>query len=527
MTIRIVQFKEADMTRKPFFYDITLRDGNQSLKKPWNLKEKEFIFNKLVDFGVQAIETGFPAASDMDYAACQRLAEIAPKNIVISGLARTVEHDITKAIDAISICSKPRLHTFIAMSPFNMKYVLNKKPEQVRKIAIEAVQFAKNRIDKVTKNGEVQFSVEHFGDCMENLDFVIDTLQEVVKAGATIINLPNTVERTRVKTFVEMVEKVYNALPKDIMIAVHCHNDLGMATAATVESYFAGATQLECCLNGLGERAGNTNMYEVAVALHNSNVNVPLNLAEIYELALVVSDMAKVKIAEKAPLIGPEALAHRSGIHQDGAVKTKDMEKGAYRPIHPTLIGRKDDEKIGFTSQSGKTAVFEIITDAGYPITIQEAVRITPKVKEAAEKVGELPTRNIIDIYFNEVFNVKGDFKLVSFEKLSETVFNLKFFHKTEFFDLNAEGNGPLDACLSALKQAGFPQKLVNYKQYALDGEIFGSGAVAMTVIHFEDLNGTTLLARGKDESTLKANVKAIFNGLNLMNETIQSSLKQ
>ena len=506
------------MTRQPFFYDITLRDGNQSLKKPWNLKEKEFIFNKLVDFGVQAVEAGFPAASEMDFEAVQRLAQIAPENLVISALARAVEHDITRAVEAIKDCAKPRVHTFIAMSPFNMKYVLNKDPQEVRKTAIEAVRFAKDELSKVNKNAEVQFSVEHFGDCMENLPFVIDTLQEVVKAGATVINLPNTVERTRIKTFVDMVAQVYEALPKNIMIAVHCHNDLGMATAATVESYFAGATQLECCLNGLGERAGNTNMYEVAVALHNSGVDVPLNLVEIYELALTIADMAKTEIPEKAPLIGPEALAHRSGIHQDGAVKTKDMEKGAYRPIHPTLIGRKDDEKIGFTSQSGKTAIFEIISDAGYPITMQEAVRITPVVKEAAEKVGELPTRNIIDIYFNEVFNVKGDFRLVSFEKLAEKMFNLKFFHKTEFFDMNAQGNGPVDACLSALKQAGFPQKLVDYEQYALDSEIFGSGATAMTVIHFEDFEGKTIIARGKDESTSKANVKAIFNGLNLMN---------
>ena len=506
------------MTRQPFFYDITLRDGNQSLKKPWNLKEKEFIFKKLVDFGVQAVEAGFPAASEMDFEAVQRLAQISPENLVISGLARAVENDILRAVDAIKICKKPRVHTFIAMSPFNMKYVLNKDPIEVRKTAIEAVKFAKEELLKVNKNGEIQFSVEHFGDCMENLPFVIDTLKEVVQAGATVINLPNTVERTRIKTFVDMVAQVYEALPEDVMIAVHCHNDLGMATAATVESYFAGATQLECCLNGLGERAGNTNMYEVAVALHNSGVDVPLNLGEIYELALTVADMSKTPIAEKAPLIGQEALAHRSGIHQDGAVKTKDMEKGAYRPIHPTLIGRKDDEKIGFTSQSGKTAIFEIISDAGYPITMQEAIRITPTVKEAAEKVGELPTRNIIDIYFNEVFNVKGDFRLVAFEKIAEKLFNLKFFHKTEFFDMNAQGNGPVDACLSALKQAGFPQKLVDYEQYALDGEIFGSGATAMTVIHFEDFEGKTIVARGKDESTSRANVKAIFNGLNLMN---------
>lgn len=503
--------------RQPFFYDITLRDGNQSLKKPWNLEEKELIFKKLLDFGVQGIEIGFPAASEMDFEACSHLSKIAPDNVVISALARTVEHDIDKAIEAISACVKPRIHLFIAMSPFNMKYVLNKEPEAVREIAIKAVKYAKEKINKTCKNGEVQFSIEHFGDCGENIDFVIDTLKEVVKAGATIINLPNTVERERIKCYVDLVEKVYNALPKDITISVHCHNDLGMATAATVESYFAGAVQLECCLNGLGERAGNTNMYEVAVALYNSGVDVPLKLDEIYELALVIAEMSRVKIPDLAPLIGPEALAHRSGIHQDGAIKTKDMKKGAYRAIHPTLIGRNDDEKIGFTSQSGKTAIFEIIKDAGYPITIQEAIRITPFVKEAAEKAGELPVRNIVDIYFKKVFNVEGEFRLVSFEKLAENIFNLKFFHKEQFFELDGHGNGPLDACLDALKQAGFAQKLLNYEQYAMDGEIFGSGAVAMTVIHFENKNGKTLLSRGKDESTIKANVKAIFNGLNLM----------
>lgn len=502
------------MSKQPFFYDITLRDGNQSLKKPWNTKEKEIIFNHLLDLGVQGVEVGFSAASDMDFEACNYLAKIAPDNIVISGLARAVQGDIIKVADAINVCNKPRIHTFIAMSPFNMKYVLNKRPDDVQKIAVEAVDFAKKTLGK---KGEVQFSVEHFGDCMENIDFVIDSVKKVVKAGANVINLPNTVERTRIKTFVDMVERVHSEVPDDVIISVHCHNDLGMATAATVESYFAGAVQLECCLNGLGERAGNTSLYEVAIALHNSGVEVPLDLSQIYELALIVADMSKLPVYEKAPLIGPDALAHRSGIHQDGAIKTKDMEKGAYRPIHPSLIGRKDDEKLGFTSQSGKTAVFEIISSAGYPITIQEAVRITPSVKEAAEKVGELPTRNIIDIYFNEVFNVKGPFKLLAFERITDEKFELKFSHLDREFDVMAEGNGPLDACLNALKQEGFGHKLLHYEQKAMDEELLGAGATAMTVIHFESNTGEIIISRGKDESTIKANVKAIFNGLNLM----------
>ncbi len=497
--------------RQPFFYDITLRDGNQSLKKPWNTYEKEIIFNHLTELGVQGVEVGFAAASDMDYEACVRLAGIAPSNTVISALARCVQNDILKAAEAIKEAKKRRIHTFIAMSPFNMQYVLNKSPNEVRKQAIEAVSYAKSLMGN---NGEVQFSVEHFGDCHENIDFVIDSLQEIVKAGATIINLPNTVERTRPKKFVDLVEKVYNALPKDIIISVHNHNDLGMATATTVESYFAGAVQLECALNGLGERAGNTNMYEVAVALHNSGVDVPLNLSKIYELALTISDMSNVKIYEKAALIGPDALAHRSGIHQDGAIKTKDMEKGAYRPIHPSLIGRKDDEKLGFTSQSGKTAIYEIITDAGYPITLGEAQRIAPIAKETAEKIGELSTRNVIDIYHNNILNVKGAFKFIDVQKVSDNCIKIKFTYNGKEFDVDAYGNGPIDSCVKALQQTGLNVEFLNYEQKALN---MGSDAIGMTIMYFKSPSGQTIISRGCDENTFMANIKAIFNGFNII----------
>ena len=506
--------------KKPFFYDITLRDGNQALKKPWNTRQKEIIFNQLVKLGVQGIEVGFSGSSDMDFEACQHLASIAPANIVISGLARAVEKDIIKVAEAIKQANKPRIHTFIAMSPFNMEHVLRKSPDDIRKIAIHAVKYAKSLMGE---KGEVQFSVEHFGDCGENLNFVIDSLQEIVAAGACVINLPNTVERTRPLEFVKMVKEVVNALPKDTVIAVHCHNDLGMATATTVESFFAGAKQLECSLNGLGERAGNTNIYEVATSLYNCGVDPNINMSAIYESAIIVAEMSDIGIYEKSPLIGPDALAHRSGIHQDGALKTKNMEKGAYRPIHPSLIGRDDNEHLGFTSQSGKTALYEIINRTGYPITIDEAVRILPSVKEKAEKIGELALDTILEIYHKEIIDVKGPFRLIDFKRLDSgnnenlESYKLTFSNNGKLYDVTAEGDGPIDSCLTALAQSGFPQKLLDYEQYALDGDIRGGAADAMTVIHFETNDGNTVVCRGRDTSTAKANVKAIFNGLNII----------
>lgn len=375
-------------------------------------------------------------------------------------------------------------------------------------------------LNRLWEKGEVQFSVEHFGDCKDNLNFVIDSLQEIVEAGACVLNLPNTVERTRPMEFVKMVSEVRKAISEKAIIAVHCHNDLGMASATTVESYFAGAAQLECSLNGLGERSGNTNIYEVAISLHNCGVDVPLNLGEIYETALTVSEMSNIPIHEKAPLIGGDALAHRSGIHQDGAVKTQGMKKGAYRPIHPSLIGRDDDEKYGFTSQSGKTALYEIIKKEGYPITIEEAIRLVDIAKDEAQKIGELPIDAIIDIYLKEIYQVDGPFKLINFKRVDngeKEKFNLKFLYEGKEHDITEDGDGPLECCLKALEDIGFALTLKHYEQSAFGEEVKGVAADAMTTIQLKTPEGKLIICRGKDPSTAKANVKAIFNGLNLI----------
>lgn len=501
-------------SKKPFFYDVTLRDGNQALKKPWNTQEKEIIFNKLLELGVQGIEVGFSGASDMDFEACKYLSGIAPKNVVISGLARAVKSDIEKVALAIKDAPKPRIHTFIAMNPLGLEYVLKKPLKEVKKIAVEAVSYAKSVLPT---HGEVQFAVEHFGDCRENLDEVIDAVQDIVKAGANVINLPNTVERFRPMEFIEMVKKMKNALPQNVIIGVHCHNDLGMASATTVESYFAGAVQLECSLNGLGERAGNTNMYEVAVALYNSGVDVPLNMQSIYETSLLVAEMSSVPIWEKAPIIGYDALAHRSGIHQDGVVKTKHLDKGAYRAFNPELIGRSEAEKLGFTSQSGKTAIFELINSTQYQISMQEAAYLQPFAKHKAESVGELSLKQLLKLYFDEICNVAGDFKLSDFAKISDDKFNLSFTHKSEEFDVVSKGSGPLDACINALKKVGFMLELQHYEQHAVeDLENEKEKSKAMSVLHFKHGEGI-VIARAINTSTAQANVQAIFNALNLM----------
>lgn len=514
----------TEKTRRPFFYDVTLRDGNQALRNPWNLNEKELVFRQLLKLGVQGIEVGFSGASDMDFAACEHLAKLAPDNVVISGLARAVERDIVMVWEAVKHAAQPRIHTFLATSPFNMENVLRMSPSQVKAKAVNAVTICKKAMGG---RGTIQFSAEHFGDCQDNMDFVIELLQAVVAEGAHVINLPNTVERYRPMLFVNMVERVVKALPKQVVVAVHTHNDLGMATATTVESYFAGAIQLETALNGLGERAGNTNMYEVVCALANCGEDVPINMGEIYETALRVSEWARVPIYEKAPLVGSDVVAHRSGIHQDGAAKTKGMKKGAYRAIESTLIGRKEGDRLGFTSQSGKTAVFEIIGALGLPISIEEAASLQPILKRLSEQDGrgELNDAEILKVYDQEILNVQGPlvFKGIKMEPC-EKEFSFEVEYQGKGQTLVGQGTGPIDACMHALEKVGLFFHLVEYSQMALDVEHLDFAAFALSEIKIQRKSslgavpeGPIAFGRGKDMDTIKANIRALFNGMNLL----------
>ncbi|MBQ9090288.1 MAG: 2-isopropylmalate synthase [Alphaproteobacteria bacterium] len=500
------------MTNQPIFYDTTLRDGNQALKRPWNHNEKEIIFRQLLALGIKVIEVGFPASGEMDFNTCSSLAQQAPQDVTVSVLARATKHDIEQAALAVQHASKPRIHTFIAMNPLGLEHVLQKDIETVTDIAVNAVRYAKSLLPA---NGEVEFSVEHFGDCRENLPAVLDAIEKVVEAGADVINLPNTVERFRPMDFIRMVEKVHERIGDKAQISVHCHNDLGMATATTVESFFAGATQLETTLNGIGERCGNTNMYEVAVALYNSDIHVPLRMNKFYETAQLVSQMANIPIWEKAPLMGSDSLAHRSGIHQNGANKTKGLKKGQYIAFSPDLIGRYDGEHIGFTGQSGKSALFDVFQKSGYPFTMEEAVKFLPAAKKLADEKGELTLSDLDRFYRTEVCHVTGPFELDSFERISQGKYALSFYKDGRFCEVIGRGSGPIESCVTALASLGVAIAIVKYEQQMLNDKEQES-AEAVTMMNIRQ-NDKEVVARAINRSTTRSNIHAIFNGLNLL----------
>lgn len=376
----------------PVFYDTTLRDGNQSLKKPWGFEEKQLIFKKLVELNIPAIEIGFPASSETEYNACMALAKQAPEHLTVSVLARSVEEDIKKAASVLKGVAHPRIQLVLAMNPTGLKYVLHKNIEEATKMAVDAIKYAKSLLPS---NGVVGFGIEHFGDCGENLPSVLQAINEMIKAGADVIILPNTVERTYPSKFVAMVKKAKKVVGNRAQLSVHCHNDLGMATATTVESFFAGADQLETTVNGIGERCGNTNMFEVAMALYNSGIETKLDMKRFYEVACFVSQMADIPIGEKAPLMGKDCFVHRSGMHQDGANKTKVLSRGQYLPYKPELIGRMDGEQLLFTSQSGRSALQSLSCGLGYSLSSEEVLRLMPKAKHLAETKGELSATDV------------------------------------------------------------------------------------------------------------------------------------
>lgn len=383
-------------SKQPIFHDTTLRDGNQSLKKPWNTNEKLKVFELVHRLGIDCIEAGFPSAGGLDFESCRIIAESAPASCTVGGLTRAVEKDITKTAEALEPSANPRIHIVLALSPFIMEHMLRKSPAQVMELAVQSVRHAR----KALKNrGQVQFTAEHFGDCIDNMDFVKQVFLACVGAGADIINMPNTVERYRPSLFTRMVEQVAEILPNGVIPSVHCHNDLGMATATSVESYFSGAVQIETCLNGIGERAGNADFFEVASVLENCGVKTGLNMERFYKTAMTIAEMSGTPIHAKKPLLGEDVVIHRSGIHQDGAEKTRNMSKGAYRPMDFGIIGRPSNDSIRFTSQSGSAAIISIMKEMGHEISTSDAAALAVRCKKMSEKTGELTAEQILQLY--------------------------------------------------------------------------------------------------------------------------------
>lgn len=318
--------------RKIDIFDTTLRDGEQSAGINLNTAEKIEIAKQLERLGVTIIEAGFPASSPGDFEAVNRIAGTV-KNSIVTGLARCVQKDIDTTWEAIKIAEQPHIHVFLATSPIHMEYKLKKSPDQVVEQAVEAVKYAKKFFPLVQWSAEDGFRSDR--------DFLVRIIEKVIEAGATTINVPDTVGYASPQEYGELFsflrENVRGA--DKVKFSAHCHDDLGMAVANSISAIQHGADQVECTINGIGERAGNASLEEIGVAMHIRNdlyqVETGLNLKEIKRTSQLVSRLTGVVIQPNKAVVGKNAFAHESGIHQDGVLKHKET----YEIISPALIG--------------------------------------------------------------------------------------------------------------------------------------------------------------------------------------------
>ena len=496
------------MTERVIIFDTTLRDGEQSPGASMNVAEKLRLAGQLEKLGVDVLEAGFPAASEGDHDAVSQIAAKL-KRTEVAGLARTSKGDIDRAWDAVRHAAKPRIHTFIATSDIHMKYKLQMSREDVIRATVEAVTYAKSL------NDNVEFSAED--GSRSDRDFLCKVFEAAIEAGATTVNLPDTVGYAIPEEFSELVKYVKEHTPNihKAVLSVHCHNDLGLATANTLSAINAGARQAEVTINGIGERAGNTSLEEVVMALHTRSnflsVSTGIDTKYIYPSSRLVSMITGIIVQPNKAIVGANAFAHEAGIHQDGMLKNPMT----YEIMKPETIGLSSN-KLVLGKHSGRHALRSHLTTLGYDLSDEELNLVFAKFKELADKKKHL---------------VDEDLEAIVTEKILRTadIFSLEYLHVTSGttvlpmasvkLNINGRsvkgagyGNGPIDATYNTIaKLTGTSSELLRFSVGALTSGTDAQGEVTVRLRE----NGLVALGKGADPDIITAGAKAYINGLN------------
>ncbi len=496
------------MPERVIIFDTTLRDGEQSPGASMNKAEKLRIATQLEKLGVDVIEAGFPAASQGELEAVRLIASKI-KNAQVCALARASKEDIDKAWAAIKDAEKPRIHTFIATSDIHMQYKLKMTREEVIKAAVEAVRYAK----KFTDN--VEFSSED--GTRSDRDFLCKVFEAVIDAGATTINLPDTVGYILPDEYYELIKYVREHTPNihKVVLSVHCHNDLGLATANTIAGLRAGARQAEVTINGIGERAGNTSLEEVVMCLYTHRERLGLttgiNTKYIYPTSRLVSMITGIVIQPNKAIVGANAFAHEAGIHQDGLLK----HKLTYEIIEPEVIGL-DRSKLVLGKHSGRHAFKKRLEELGYDLTDEEVNKLFEKFKELADKKKEVQDEDIEALVAEEILRGPEVYKLEYLNVVSGTgtvpTATVRLKIRDKVVQDAGFGVGPIDATYNVIaKLTGTKSQLLRFSVNSITGGMDAQGEV--TVRLRED--GVVALGKGADPDIIVASAKAYINGLN------------
>ena len=492
-------------------FDTTLRDGEQSPGMSMNLKEKIEMAKQLERMGVDIIEAGFAISSPGDFISVKTIAETL-ENCTVASLARATKEDIDRAWEAVKGAVDPRLHIFLATSPLHMECKLQMTPDQVLEQTYEMTKYARSLCSNV------EFSAEDA--TRSDMDFLAKVIEGVISVGATTINLPDTVGYStpdeRYKFFTTIQEKA-PSLAK-VTISCHDHNDLGLGVANSLAAIKAGVTQVECTVNGIGERAGNAAMEEIVMALHvkkeEYKATTKINTKEITRSSNLLTRITGVKVQPNKAIVGDNAFAHEAGIHQHGVLKNPLT----YEIMTPESIGLKENNLV-LGKHSGKHAFRDRVKNLGYDISNEELATAFVKFKELADKKKRVYDRDIEAIIAKESIQVPKTFCLDSFvinsgNSITSTAV-IKLIRADRPIEKVARGDGPIDASFKAIdKITGHNLELVDFGLNAVTGGEDAQGD-ARVVVRSE--NGSDYSGRGLSTDVVEASINAYINAVNKM----------
>jgi 2-isopropylmalate synthase len=490
-------------------FDTTLRDGEQSPGCSMNLQEKLEIAKQLEKLKVDVIEAGFPIASPGDLEAVIAISKEI-KDSAVCGLARALPKDIDAAYEGIKNAVAPRIHTFIATSPVHMQYKLRMTPEQVIENAATMVAYAKKYVS------DVEFSAEDA--CRSEPEFLVKVIQAAIDSGATVINIPDTVgyiTPTEIYDLITYIKNNTRGIEK-VELSVHCHNDLGMAVANSLSAVRAGATQVECTINGIGERAGNASLEEVVMAIATRgtflNAKTGINTQQIYKASRLLSSITGIQMPPNKAIVGSNAFAHESGIHQHGVL----AERTTYEIMTPESVGIPKNLMV-LGKHSGRHAFKTRLHELGYELSQEELDQAFKMFKNLADKKKVITDRDIEAIVGGHSVSVKSgyyqldNFVINSSNTISSTAL-ISLFAGEEKIENVARGFGPIDSAFNAINLiVGKEFKLVDY---SLRSVTEGKDALGEAIVKLRN-GGNIVTGRGVSTDIIEASIKAYINGVN------------
>ena len=490
-------------------FDTTMRDGEQSPGASMNLAEKLRIAEVLEDMGVDVIEAGFPIASDGDFEAVNEIAKVV-KNSVVCGLARAGRADIERCAEAIKPAAQSRIHTFISTSALHMKYKLQMEPDEVYDAVIDSVTRARNHTD------DVEWSCED-GSRTE-LDFMCRCVEAAIDAGAGTINIPDTVGYAVPEEFGALISQLFDRVPNidKAIISVHCHNDLGLAVANSLAAVNAGARQVECTINGLGERAGNAAMEEIVMALRTRQDSMPYKTnivtEHIIKASRLVSTITGFSVQPNKAIVGANAFAHEAGIHQDGVLKNA----ATYEIMTPESVGLVES-KLVLGKHSGRHAFREKLRELGYDLGDNAVEDAFKRFKDLADLKKDVFDEDLVALVDDAFVRSNDHVQLVSLEVVCGTNQQRAQAQMVLSVDgdersCKAEGDGPVDAIFIGIQEL-FPHN-ATLQLYQVHAVTKGTDAQAEVTVRLEE-DGKTVNGQGADTDTMVASSKAYINALN------------